>query len=127
MPVAGSTTCPLPGENQPRWKQNFGTSTIDRASRRSNRSQAINPLRRPAMPMCWVTRLSIRQRTSGATPCEAGVWAQQCAVFDERRNVEELNIFGPRHLQCSTGLHHNQDVGWAETPQPRRHPRAAPH
>ena len=89
MPVAGSTTCPLPGENQPRWKQNFGTSTIDRASRRSDRSQAITPERRPAMLMGWVTRLSIRQRTSGATPCEAGVQAHESEVRDVKQRIVE--------------------------------------
>ena len=44
------------------------------------------------MLVCWVARLSIRQRASGATPCEVGVQAHESEVFDVRRIVEEFTL-----------------------------------
>ena len=82
-----------------RRKLNFGTSTIDRAPRRSDRFQAINPERQPALLVCWVARLSIRQRASGASPCEVGAQAQESETLTYCRIVEEFDCIRSRRLQ----------------------------
>ena len=81
-----------------RRKLNFGTSTIDRAPGRSDRFQAINPERQPALLVCWVARLSIRQQASGAAPCEVVAQAHECIGPDENELSGNVCICLAGHL-----------------------------
>ena len=73
-------------------EQTLETKTLDRMPCRSDPFQAPIPEIEPAMLGCWVARLSIRQRSSGATPCEVGAQAHICGVFDVRQIVEEISL-----------------------------------
>ena len=74
----------LPGRNHhPDGSRISEQKKIDRAPCRSDRPQALNPSGQPAMLVCWIARLSIRQQTSGASPCEAVAQSHEYIGPDE--------------------------------------------
>ena len=69
------------------------------------------------MLVCWVARLSIRQRASGATPCEVGAQAHESEVRDvKQRIVEGFGNSPPKQLHPSMVERYTSSAGfWSQT------------
>ena len=65
------------------------------------------------MLVCWVTRLSIRQLASGATPCEVGAQAHESGFRDVKRIVGEFTISSARAVAIKAEIVSNVNRGEA--------------